>query len=283
MLKTAVLISGRGSNMQALIDDMKLPGAPYRVSVVISNKLDAPGLDKARAAGVPAEVVNYKVYGTREAFERELDMKLNDYGVQLVVLAGFMRLLTPWFVERWRDRMINIHPSLLPLYPGLNTHKRAIDAGDKQAGCTVLFVRPEMDVGPIILQASVPIQPGDTPEVLADRVLKEEHKIYPAAVRLIAENRVNVFDEHVLLPAPMRQRRMKANPLMSRCPCQIRFTSIKIDLQEIIMASHSEPQVPAALMRRRRNDWHHFTRAIIYNCIAVGSLLLFLLLVFRIL
>ena len=144
MLKTAVLISGRGSNMQALLDDMKQPGSPYRVSVVISNKLEAPGLDKARAAGVPAETINHKVYGTREAFESELDQKLNEYGAQLVVLAGFMRLLTPWFVERWRDRMINIHPSLLPLYPGLDTHKRAIEAGEtKQAGCTVL-VRPPL-------------------------------------------------------------------------------------------------------------------------------------------
>lgn len=199
MLKIAVLISGRGSNLQSLIDATKVGGYPAEIVCVISNKPDVQGLERAKAAGIPALVINHRDYKGREAFEVALDAKLQEFGVQLVCLAGFMRLLTPWFVERWKDRLINIHPSLLPAFPGLDTHQKAIDYGVKFAGCTVHFVRAEMDHGPIILQAAVPVVPHDTEESLAARVLVAEHQIYPQAVRFIAENRVNVFDERAFV------------------------------------------------------------------------------------
>jgi len=199
MLNIAILISGRGSNMQALIDAAHQSGFPAKIACVISNDPDAKGLDKARAANIPALAINHKNFRDRQGFEEELDKKLNECKAQLVCLAGFMRLLTPWFVERWRDRLINIHPSLLPAFPGLATHKQALDYGVKFHGCTVHFVRAEMDHGPIILQAAVPVMPDDTEESLAARVLESEHKIYPEAVRLIAEGRVNVLDEKVFV------------------------------------------------------------------------------------
>lgn len=199
VLKVAVLISGRGSNLQALIDAAQQAGFPAKIVGVISNVPGAAGLDRAKKANIPAETLNHKDFPDRQKFEETLDAKLTAMGAQLVCLAGFMRLLTPWFTERWRDRMINIHPSLLPAFPGLDTHQRAIDAGAKEAGCTILFVRPEMDVGPIILQAAVPVLPNDTKETLAARVLEAEHKIYPEAVRMIAENRVNIMDEKVFI------------------------------------------------------------------------------------
>ncbi len=199
MLKLGVLISGRGSNLQALIDATQQLGFPASIACVISNDPSAKGLDRARAANIPALAVNHRDFKDRQSFEQALDAKLTEQGVQLVCLAGFMRLLTPWFVERWRDRLINIHPSLLPAFPGLHTHKKAIDYGVKFAGCTVHFVRPEMDHGPIILQAAVPVLADDTEDELAARVLEAEHKAYPQAVRYIAENRVNVLDEKVFI------------------------------------------------------------------------------------
>lgn len=199
MLNIAILISGRGSNMQALIDAAKEPGFPAKIVGVVSNKPDVPGLDRARAANIPAITINHRNYASREEFEKALDAKLNEIGAQLVCLAGFMRLLTPWFVDRWRDRLINIHPSLLPAFPGLDTHQKAIDYGVKFAGCTVHFVRAEMDHGPIILQAAVPVLQDDNEPSLAARVLEAEHKIYPEAVRLIAEHRVNIIDEKVFI------------------------------------------------------------------------------------
>ncbi len=199
MLKLGILISGRGSNLQALIDATKVAGFPAEIACVISNKPDVQGLDRARAANIPALVINHRDYPNREKFEEALDAKLTEMGVQLICLAGFMRLLTAWFTERWRDRLINIHPSLLPAFPGLDTHQKAIDYGVKFAGCTVHFVRPEMDHGPIILQAAVPVLQTDTEETLSARVLAAEHQIYPAAVRLIAKNRVNIIDEKVFV------------------------------------------------------------------------------------
>lgn len=199
MLKLAVLISGRGSNLQALIDAAQQPGFPAQIACVISNKPDVQGLDRARAANIPAQVINHRDYPTREKFEEALDAKLAEIGVQLICLAGFMRILTPWFAERWQDRLINIHPSLLPAFPGLDTHQKALEYGVKFAGCTVHFVRAEMDHGPIILQAAVPVLQDDTEETLSARVLAAEHQIYPEAVRLIAENRVNVLNEKVFV------------------------------------------------------------------------------------
>lgn len=177
----AVLISGGGSNMAAIIEASRAPGCPYRVAVVLSNRPESGGLEWARAAGVATEVVDHRPFGKdREAHERNIDARLSAHGVEVVALAGYMRVLTPWLVERWAGRMLNIHPSLLPLYPGLDTHARAIAAGDAQAGCTVHLVTASVDEGPILAQTRVSILADDTPEALAARVLEAEHRLYPA-------------------------------------------------------------------------------------------------------
>jgi phosphoribosylglycinamide formyltransferase-1 len=199
MLKVAILISGRGSNMQSLIAACATPDFPAQIACVISNKADAKGLEHARAANIPTRVISHKNYADRESFDTAIDAALEEHKIQLVCLAGFMRILSPWFTERWRDRLVNIHPSLLPAFPGLDTHKKAIAYGMKLTGCTVHFVRAEMDHGPIILQAAVPVLPDDSEEILAARVLQAEHKAYPAALRMIAENRVNIFEERTFI------------------------------------------------------------------------------------
>ncbi|CAO3377929.1 phosphoribosylglycinamide formyltransferase [Azospirillum argentinense] len=202
-LKVGVLISGRGSNLQALIDACAAPGFPADIALVLSNKADAYGLERATAAGVPVAVVSHRDFpGDKRAFEEAMDARLREAGVELVCLAGFMRLLSPWFVERWHDRMINIHPSLLPSFKGLDTHQRALDAGVRFHGCTVHYVRSEMDEGPIIAQAAVPVLPGDDADRLSARVLEAEHRLYPQALRLIAEGRARVENGRVTLSGP---------------------------------------------------------------------------------
>jgi phosphoribosylglycinamide formyltransferase-1 len=191
-LKLGVLISGRGSNLQALIDACHDPAYPAEIAIVISNVAGVYGLKRAEEAGIPTRVVNHKEHTSRATFEETVNRELEGAGVELVCLAGFMRLLTDAFVERWLDRLINIHPSLLPAFKGLHVHERAIEAGVRFSGCTVHFVRPAMDDGPIIVQAAVPVLPGDDPDRLAARILEQEHRIYPLAVRLIAEGRVMV-------------------------------------------------------------------------------------------
>lgn len=203
-LKVGVLISGRGSNLQALIDACAAPDFPAEIALVLSNKADAYGLERAVSAGVPVAVVSHRDFpGDKRAFEEAMDARLREAGVELVCLAGFMRLLSPWFVERWHDRMINIHPSLLPSFKGLDTHQRALDAGVRFHGCTVHYVRPEMDEGPIIAQAAVPVLAGDDADRLAARVLEAEHRLYPQALRLIAEGRAHVEEGRVALSAPI--------------------------------------------------------------------------------
>ena len=194
-LKLGVLISGRGSNLQSLIEACAEADYPAEIVLAISNEPGAPGLERARRAGIRAEIVDHRDFSGREAFERALDRALAGADAGLVCLAGFMRLLTPWFVERWTDRLINIHPSLLPAFPGLDTHARALAAGVRIAGCTVHFVRPEMDRGPIVVQAAVAVEDGDDAAGLAARVLAAEHRCLPLAVRLIAEGRVRVAGE----------------------------------------------------------------------------------------
>jgi phosphoribosylglycinamide formyltransferase-1 len=198
-LKLGILISGRGSNLQALIDACTTPGFPAEIAAVLSNNAGAGGLDRAKEAGIACVVVDHRAFDDRAAFEQRLIAVLEDHGVELVCLAGFMRLLTENFVDHWRDRLINIHPSLLPAFRGLHSHERAIEAGVRFSGCTVHFVRPAMDDGPIIIQAAVPVLPGDDADALAARILEAEHRIYPAAVRLIAEGRTRVVDERVQL------------------------------------------------------------------------------------
>jgi phosphoribosylglycinamide formyltransferase-1 len=198
-LKVGVLISGRGSNLQALIDACADPAFPAEIVLVLSNKADAYGLERARQAGIHAAVVNHRDYADKPGFEAAMDDALNAAGVELVCLAGFMRLLTAAFVERWHNRLINIHPSLLPSFKGLDTHARAIEAGVRFTGCTVHYVRPAMDEGPIILQAVVPILEGDDDHTLADRVLIAEHRCYPGALKLIAEGNARVEGERVTI------------------------------------------------------------------------------------
>ncbi len=188
-VRTAVLISGRGSNMKALLDAAKDPAYPAEIVLVAANVPGAGGLDIARAAGIDTATIDHRGKGGREAFERELHARLLEARTELVCLAGFMRLLTPFFVDAWAGKMLNIHPSLLPAFPGLDTHQRALDAGVKFGGCTVHFVTSEMDVGPIVAQAAVPILPGDDAPTLAARVLVAEHKIYPAALAAVASGR----------------------------------------------------------------------------------------------
>ncbi len=198
--RVAVLISGRGSNLRSLIAAASDADYPARIVLVLSNRPDAGGLALAREAGIATAVVDHKDFPKdRPGFDAAVDAKLTQAGVDLVCLAGFMRLLTPGFVEAWRDRMINIHPSLLPLFPGLHTHERAIEAGMRLAGCTVHYVRAEMDSGPIIAQAAVPIAFDDTPESLAARVLTVEHEIYPLALALVAGGLVSVANDRIVL------------------------------------------------------------------------------------
>ena len=185
-LTLAVLISGRGSNMAALIESCRDPEFPARIAAVISNRPEAAGLEIAEEEGIPAFAVDHRAYKDRALFEAELDKSLAPFTPDLICLAGFMRILSRDFVNRWRGRIINIHPSLLPDYKGLDTHRRALADGAEETGCTVHIVTPEMDDGPVLVQRRVPVLPGDTPDALAARVLAEEHKAYPEAVRLMA-------------------------------------------------------------------------------------------------
>jgi phosphoribosylglycinamide formyltransferase-1 len=198
-LRTAILISGRGSNMQALIDSCRAPATPAEVVLVLSNNPQAGGLTYAATAGIATAVIDHRAYPERAAFDAELDRRLRSAGAEFVCLAGFMRLLTPAFIERWRDRMINVHPSLLPAFPGLDTHARALAAGVRFHGCTVHFVRLETDTGPIIIQAAVPVQVADTADSLAVRVLAQEHRIYPQALAWVAEGRVRIEGDRAVV------------------------------------------------------------------------------------
>jgi len=194
-----VLISGRGSNLQALIDAVHAAQLPAAIRAVISNNADAPGLARAQRAGIPTHVINHRDFANRDQFDRALMQRIDAYQPKLVVLAGFLRILGRDFIDHYAGRMLNIHPSLLPEFPGLDTHARALQSGAKHHGASVHFVTHDMDSGPVIVQAAVPVFPGDTPETLAERVLKEEHRIYPLAIRWFLENRLSVAAGRVLL------------------------------------------------------------------------------------
>ena len=188
--RVAVLISGRGSNMASLIEAARDPAFPAEIALVASNRPGAGGLDRARQAGIETVAVDHRAFPDRETFELALDRALRARSVDLLCLAGFMRVLTPGFVEAWAGQMLNIHPSLLPLFRGTRTHERALAEGVLVHGCTVHYVVPELDAGPIIAQAAVPVVPGDTPDSLAARVLAQEHALYPAALRMVCEGAV---------------------------------------------------------------------------------------------
>jgi len=201
-LKLGVLISGRGSNLQALIAACAETTYPAEIVLVLANKPDAMGLEHAREAGIATAVVEHGDFPDRESFDKAVHAQLKDADVEWVCLAGFMRLLSSWFVETWHDRIINIHPSLLPAFKGIDAHAQAIAAGVKLSGCTVHIVRTEMDAGPILVQAAVPLLPDDTEDSLAARILTVEHQCYPLAVRLIAEGRVQIDGDTAIVTMP---------------------------------------------------------------------------------
>ncbi len=209
--RTAVLISGTGTNLQALID-ATAGGHPARIVLVISNRPGAGGLERAARADIPVRVIPSAQFDTREAFDAALDGALREAAVDLVCLAGFMRVLGREFVERWRDRMLNIHPSLLPAFRGLETHARVLEAGLPVTGCTVHFVRPEIDEGPVVVQGVVPVLPGDTVEQLNARVLEVEHRCYPRALEMVAAGRVSVVGERVVLAGERPLERLVLHP-----------------------------------------------------------------------
>ncbi len=200
-VRTAVLISGRGSNLRALAEAARMPDFPAQIVLVISNRADSPGLEIAQGFGIPAKVVPHAEFDSREDFDAAIDAALREADVSLVCEAGFMRIHSEWFVKRWEGRLINIHPSLLPAFPGIRVHRQALQAGVKVSGCTVHFIVPELDSGPIISQAAVPVLPDDTPETLAGRVLAEEHKLYPEALRLVAGGQVKLENRRAIFEA----------------------------------------------------------------------------------
>jgi phosphoribosylglycinamide formyltransferase-1 len=210
--RVGILISGRGSNMAALIEAARAPDYPAEVALVISNRPDAPGLERARAAGVETRAIDHKGFATREAFDAAVEAALLAAGVELVCHAGFMRIQSEGFAARWLGRQLNIHPSLLPAFKGLKPQQQALAAGVRIAGCTVHFVTPELDSGPIIAQAAVPVREGDTAESLAGRILTAEHRLYPLALRLVATGGAKLHGGRVVLETPLHQSDILFSP-----------------------------------------------------------------------
>jgi phosphoribosylglycinamide formyltransferase-1 len=210
--RIGVLISGRGSNMITLIEAANAPDYPATVALVVANRPDAAGLERARTAGIDAVVIDHKAFSTREGFEQALDAALTERSIDLVCLAGFMRVLTPWFVARWAGRVLNIHPSLLPVFRGTHTHERALAEGVLVHGCTVHFVVPDLDAGPIVAQAAVPVVPGDTAQSLAARVLTQEHAVYPRAVRMICSGEARLEGGRVVFASSWDPRAALRSP-----------------------------------------------------------------------
>jgi phosphoribosylglycinamide formyltransferase-1 len=199
--RVGILISGRGSNMMALVQAARAADYPAEIAAVVSNRPEAPGLAWARAQGLPARAIDHKAFASREAFDEAVHAALTEAGVELVALAGFMRIQSAGFVQRWKGRQLNIHPALLPLFKGLHPHKQALDAGVRISGCTVHFVTEETDGGPIVAQAAVPVLDCDTPETLDARVLRAEHQLYPHALALVASGRVRIERDRVRIDA----------------------------------------------------------------------------------
>src|SRR5438105_11363153 len=215
--RVAILISGRGSNMAALIEAAKAKDFPAEIAVVISNRAEAAGLDRAKASGIATEIIASKPFGKdRAGFEKVLEQKLAQHSIELICLAGFMRLFTAEFVQRWYGRMLNIHPSLLPSFPGLDPHRQALKAGVKISGATVHFVIPETDAGPILMQGAVAVRDNDTPESLAARILQIEHRIYPAALRLLADGQIQVEGALCKTPGAPSAEQVLISPALAR-------------------------------------------------------------------
>lgn len=270
ILRLAVLISGRGSNLQALIDACKTPGFPARIAVVISNTPDAPGLERAAAAGIPAMIVDHTYFkGNKDGFENTIADIAEGHGANFVALAGFMRILGPTFLGRFKDRVINIHPSLLPKHKGLNVHEAVLKAGDTQSGCSVHVVTTGMDEGEVIAQTAVPVKPGDTAQTLAARILIEEHALYPAVIRQIAEGLVKIRDGHVERPGKVAQ-----NSSVKKEPEK---PSMSHDHVHSSTPSVADPEA----IKHSQLMWHNFTRAttLAGGLIAVALILMAIFLV----
>ncbi len=212
---TALLISGHGTNMEALIKAAKSPDYPAEIVLVISNRPKAKGIELAKGQNVPVEIIDHKSFESRESFDEALNGALKNVNAQLVCNAGFKRLLTKGFVEDWHNRLLNIHPSLLPAFKGLDTHERAIEKDVKITGCSVHYVRFDMDTGPIIAQAAVPVLPHDTPETLRKKVLKAEHELYPKSLKLVASGGVRVSGERVLFNETYEDQPALFSPLLT--------------------------------------------------------------------
>ena len=212
--RVAILISGRGSNMMALVEAARTPDYPAEIALVISNRPDAPGLQRAQSAGVTSLAIDHKAYATREEFDAAVEAALAESGIELVCHAGFMRIQSSAFAARWLGRQLNIHPSLLPSFKGLQPQKQALDAGVRISGCTVHFVTPELDSGPIIAQAAVPVLPGDTSEALAERILLAEHRLYPFALQLVASGAARLERERVVLENGLNQADFLYSPML---------------------------------------------------------------------
>ncbi|MFZ2417192.1 MAG: phosphoribosylglycinamide formyltransferase [Smithellaceae bacterium] len=216
LLKLGVLISGSGSNLQSIIDHIEKGTLPAQIKIVVSNNPEAYGLTRAKQAGISCSVLNHTDFDGREDFDREMIRILREAGVDLIVLAGFMRILTPSFLQAFPDKIINIHPALLPAFPGTHVQQQALDYGVRFSGCTVHFVDEGVDTGPIIIQAVVPVHDGDTAETLAARILKEEHKIYPQAIRYFAEGRIIKKGRHVKIKNVEQDDAAMHNPPLDR-------------------------------------------------------------------
>ena len=268
-LRLAVLISGRGSNLQALIDACKDPAFPAEIAVVISNVPTAGGLERAANAGLPAMIVDHTYFkGDKKGFENSLAETINQFGVDLICLAGFMRILSESFLKKFKDRVINIHPSLLPKHKGLDTHLKALEAADTEHGCTVHVATKDMDAGEVILQRRVPVLPDDTAETLAARVLIEEHIAYPDAVRHIAEKRIVIRNGKVSGPAAPAAALPPAKP--------VKVTTPKQKAEKIMSHDHSHPvhATPESIARSHQM-WNAFTKGSFY---AGGAVVLVLVL-----
>ena len=211
--RVGILISGRGSNMSALAEAARSDDYPAEIALVVSNRPDAPGLERAKAAGVKTLVIDHKAYTTREAFDMAVEAALLGDGVELVCHAGFMRIQSEAFAARWLGRQLNVHPSLLPAFKGLHPHKQALDAGVRISGCTVHFVTPELDSGPIVAQAAVAVHEGDTPETLGDRILVAEHRLYPFALRLVASGSARLENGRVMFKSSINQANFLFSPM----------------------------------------------------------------------
>ena len=236
-LKLAVFISGRGSNLKAILDACAAPKFPAQIRCIVSNKAEAGGLEYAREHNIPYAVISHKDYASKQDFEQALLDALSHEPIDLICLAGFMRILSPYFLERWGDSIINIHPSLLPKYKGLDTHKRAIEAGDKEAGCTIHYVIPEMDAGKIIYQKKVPIVKQDTEDTLAQKVIIEEHRAYPHAIRLVVEesfSNLSTSTPHSTVTDLAPEER--AHAMWDRFSCVMSYTVISMAVLLMLMA-----------------------------------------------